>query len=190
MDMDNAAKLQFHELRSERLIIRQLQDADAHELYSAVAESRDNLRPWLPFADDHQSPEESLEYIRQSSEAIAAGVSFNLSIWSAAEYSLLGCCGLHIKNERIPSFEIGYWARKSAEGNGYITEAVHLLYDFMFTSWNARRIEIRCDSENARSAAVAVRSGFQFEGSLRSAHYVNGKISDMDVYSLLNTDPH
>ncbi len=187
--MDSTAKLQFQELRSNRLVIRQMQDADANELYNAVAESRDNLRPWLPFADAHQSSAESLDYIRQSNVDIEAGRNFNLSIWIAATDSLLGCCGVHIKNEHIPSFEIGYWARTSAEGNGYITESVHMLCDFMFAYWNAKRIEIRCDSENIRSAAVAVRSGFQFEGRLRSAHFVNGKISDMDVYSLLNTDP-
>jgi ribosomal-protein-serine acetyltransferase len=44
----------FEELRGERVLVRPYQESDAQALFEAVAESRDHLRPWLPFADTHQ----------------------------------------------------------------------------------------------------------------------------------------
>jgi len=45
----------FEELRGERVLVRPYRESDAQALFEAVAESRDHLRPWLPFADAHQS---------------------------------------------------------------------------------------------------------------------------------------
>ena len=53
----------FEELRGERVLVRPYRESDAQALFEAVAESRDHLRPWLPFADTHQSAEESRDWI-------------------------------------------------------------------------------------------------------------------------------
>ena len=53
----------FEELRGERVIVRPYRESDAPALQEAVAESRDHLRPWMPFADEHQSVEESRNWI-------------------------------------------------------------------------------------------------------------------------------
>ncbi len=49
----------FKELRGERVVVRPYRESDAQALYEAVAESRDHLRPWMPFADEHQKLNES-----------------------------------------------------------------------------------------------------------------------------------
>ena len=45
----------FESLTTPRLLIRPLMLADAPAIYAAVNESREHLRPWLPFADQHQT---------------------------------------------------------------------------------------------------------------------------------------
>ena len=54
-----------------------------------------------------------------------------------------GCSGLHRMNWVVAKFEIGYWCRKSREGQGLITEAVCGLTAFARRELDARRLETR-----------------------------------------------
>jgi len=45
------------------VLVRPYQEHDAQSLFEAVVESRDHLRPWEPFADSHQTVEESRDLI-------------------------------------------------------------------------------------------------------------------------------
>jgi RimJ/RimL family protein N-acetyltransferase len=67
----------------------------------------------------------------------------------------------------VPSFEIGYWCRKGYQRQGYVTEAVVGITNFAFSHLNAKRVMIRCDTDNHASASVARRAGFELEGTLR-----------------------
>src|SRR6266571_8800697 len=158
----------FEELRGERVLVRPYRESDAQALFEAVAESRDHLRPWLPFADTHQSAEESRDWIIHQVANWLLREDFIVGIWEAATNRFLGGSGLHPQSWEIRYFEIGYWIRASASGRGYITEAVKLLTDYAFTALAAKRVEIRCDERNVRSAAVAQRLGFVQEARLRN----------------------
>jgi len=158
----------FDELRGERVIVRPYQPEDAEALREAVVESRDHLRPWMPWADTHQSIEETHEWLQRAIERSNLLEEMILSMWEIETGRYLGGTGLHPRNWEIPAFEIGYWLRKSAEGHGYVTEAMQLLVDYALKELKARRIEIRCDERNVRSAAVAHRLGFKQEALLRN----------------------
>ena len=81
-------------------------------------------------------------------------------------------------------FEIGYWVRKSAQGQGYVSEVVAALARMAFEELQARRVEIRMDVNNARSRVVAERCGFELEGILRrDALTVDGEPRDTCVYA-------
>ena len=53
----------FDELQGERVVVRPYREEDAQALVDAVSESREHIRPWLPFADAHQTVEESRDWI-------------------------------------------------------------------------------------------------------------------------------
>ena len=158
----------FGELRAKRVLVRPYRPEDAETLREAVLESRDHLRPWMPWADTHQSIEETREWLQRAIEKSMLQEEMILGMWHIETGRYLGGTGLHPRNWEIPSFEVGYWLRKSAEGHGYVTEAVRLLVDFALMELKAQRIEIRCDERNVRSAAVARRLGFKQEGLLRN----------------------
>ncbi len=89
----------------------------------------------------------------------------------------------------IRAFEIGYWIRTSAEGHGYVTEAVQLLTALAFEHLGANRVEIQADPYNARSWRVPERLGFPLEGTLRCFRPdVSGKPSDRRIYALIRED--
>jgi RimJ/RimL family protein N-acetyltransferase len=160
----------FEMLRGERIFLRPYQQDDAVDLFAAISESRDHLRPWLPFADAHQTLEESRDWIVQQQAAWLLRTNLFVGIWTIAGNRFVGGTGLEPVNWDIGYFQIGYWLRTSATGSGYVTEAVQLLTDYALHNLNARSVEIRCSEHNTRSAAVALRADFTLEGVLRNDH--------------------
>jgi len=181
----------FDELRGERIIIRPYREEDATDLQEAVDESRDHIRPWLPFADEHQTVDESRVWINGQRAQWILRKNMNCCVVDAATGHFLGGVGLMVLSWEIRSFEIGYWLRKSAEGHGYMTEAVRLLTDFAMGKLEANRIMIQCDERNTHSANVARRLGYVQEGLLRNEFQSpDGGVRNTLVFSLIPEDRH
>ena len=103
--------------------------------------------------------------------------------------TLVGSSGLHRMDWTVPKFEIGYWCRSRFTGKGYMTEAVRGISAFAFEALDARRVEIRCDSQNHRSVKVAKRASFTFEGKLRNdTRTPDGSMRDTLIFSSVSED--
>jgi RimJ/RimL family protein N-acetyltransferase len=180
----------FDELAGERVLVRPYRVEDAEALQAAVAESREHIRPWLPFADAHQTIEETRDWITHTIAQWLLRESLNTGVFLREDGAYLGGAGLHIRSWEIGYFEIGYWLRASAEGHGYMREAVSLLMGFAAHGLLASRLEIRCDARNARSAAVAESLGFKREGHIRNGLLTpTGEMRDTLVFGLIPGDP-
>jgi RimJ/RimL family protein N-acetyltransferase len=180
----------FDELRGERVLVRPYRVEDAEALREAIAESREHLRAWMPWAEHHQDISETRDWITTKIADWLLRKDLTVGIWEASEGGrYLGGTGLHPRDWDIPFFEIGYWLRKSAEGQGYMAEAVQLLVDFAIRSLRANRLEIQCDERNERSAAVARRLRFAQEALLRNdAKGTDGSLRNTLVFSLIPGD--
>ena len=66
------------------------------------------------------------------------------------------------------------------------TEAVYLLAKEAFALGN-RRLDWKCNNDNARSKRTAVRLGYTFEGVFRQHMVVKGKNRDTTWYSIIST---
>ncbi len=179
----------FDELRGERVVIRPYREEDAAALHEAVDESREHIRPWLAFADEHQTVDESRVWINGQRAQWILRKNMVCGIFDAATGRFLGGISLIVHSWSIPSFEIGYWLRKSAEGHGYMTEAVRLLTDFALDELGAKRVEIQCDERNTHSAQVARRLGYVQEGLRRNDfHSPDGAVRNTLVFSRIPGD--
>jgi RimJ/RimL family protein N-acetyltransferase len=178
----------FDELIGERVIVRPHRLDDFDPLWEAIQQSGEQLRPWLHFAD--QSEEELRDWLARVVAKWITREILGMGIVERETGLLVGNIGLMIRDWSIGSFEIGYWLRTSATGHGYMSEAVRLITDFAFDHLDANRVMIRCDAENARSAAVPQRLGFTLEGHMRRDFAApDGQIRDTLVYSLIRDDP-
>lgn len=156
-----------YSFETDRLTIRGSLPGDGARVRTAALESQAELKPWMPWAVEIAS-EESYEIRAREGELNYLGrKDFWLLLFLKGTDTLIGCSGLHNANWDVPSFEIGYWLHTNYTGKGYITEAVNGICQFAFNYFGAQRLLIRCDSENERSAAVARRCGFTFEGTHR-----------------------
>lgn len=155
-----------HRLTTARLLLRAFEPADAGALYATIEASRAHIARWLTWTPQHASVEDSRAVIQRLIAQWDQGVC-TYGVFARESGELLGGLGLHLREADVPSYEIGYWLAAPAEGHGYITEATTALVEYVFGELGARRIEIRCNALNTRSAAVARRLGFTEEGLLR-----------------------
>jgi RimJ/RimL family protein N-acetyltransferase len=154
-------------IETARLTIRSPLSGDGPEFNTAILESMEGLQKWLGlYKEGPPSVEESEAFVREKHAQFLLRQDLMLLCFLKGSKTLIVSSGLY-PSWKVPSFEIGYWCRKSYQGQGYVTEAVNGLVDFAFTHLNAKRLFIRCDSENHASANVARRAGFEFEGTLR-----------------------
>ena len=168
---------------TERLTIRSPLPGDGAELQAAVAETIDDLRPWMDWADHVPTVEEDEERVRRGRARFLTREDLWLLLFLKETHTLVGASGLHRIDWNVPRFEIGYWVRQRFAGQGYITEAVWGITRFAFETLGARRVEIRCDAHNVRSRRVAERAGYELEATLRN-HAVapDGKLRDTLIY--------
>lgn len=177
------------EIRTERLVLRPQRKGDAATIFAAIAESRHHLSQWLAWVPEVQSAHDMIPSCETAEFDWARGADFRVAIIDASNGRYLGHCGLHYPNWDVRSFEIGYWLRESAIGQGFMTEAVGGLTAYAFETLKARRVEIHCDPNNFRSSRVAERNGYTLEGRLRNARLTpDGNLRDTLVYGMTEGD--
>lgn len=175
-------------IATARLVLRCPEPGDGPMLNAAVRETLPELAPWMPWAQTEPSVSESERECRRMHAKFAAREDLVYFILERAadgtEGAFVGGNGLHRIDWAVPRFEIGYWRRAGFERRGLIGEAVGALARLAFDTLGARRVEIRMDARNERSARVAERAGFTFEGLLRQDSIdVAGASRDTRVYS-------
>ncbi|HEX5138046.1 MAG TPA: GNAT family protein [Planctomycetota bacterium] len=177
----------FLRLETERLTIRFPMPEDAKEAHAAIHESWPELHRWMDWAKDLPTLEECERVARERQVARAGDVireiPFGLFLKGTA--TLVGRSDIHNIDWSVPRCEIGYWVRSRFARQGYVTEAVAAITTYAFDVLGARRVEIRCDVRNARSAGVPRRLGFVHEATLKDdrRHPRTGELSDTLVFA-------
>ena len=174
---------------SDRLTIRAPRPGDGPEMNAAAQETFDDLKAWMPWAQQMPTLEESESFVRRAQSEFLAREDLTLLLFLKGTNTLVGGSGLHRINWDIPKFEIGYWCRKRFQGQGYITESTEAITRFAFETLGAKRVEIRCDPKNVRSRFIPDRLGFKLEGTLRNESLSpSGELRDTLVFAKIKCD--
>ena len=183
--MDKELKTEFR--LDDEIVLRAWRDNDVEIAFDAVLRNRGHLQPFMHWMTADYSIESSKRFI---TDAITnRGLRKNLGLGIFRTGKLIGSIGFVEFDWISRKTEIGYWIDSREEGKGIVSAATRLLIDYAFNDLEMNRIEIRCSSGNARSAAVPERLGFTKEGTLRQAEIRNGKLHDFNIYGLLADDP-
>jgi RimJ/RimL family protein N-acetyltransferase len=176
-------------LRGSRVVLRPFEPSDARDLREAVEETRPALLRFVPWGDQHRDEENTATFLRKAREDFDARKQFACAMHALDGGRFLGGCGLHVKDLRARAFEVGYWIRASAEGRGYVQEAVRLVTALGFERFGANRVELCLDTANDRSRRVAERAGFVLEGTRRrSSARCDGTLLDLEIRSMLREE--
>lgn len=77
---------------------------------------------------------------------------------------------------------IGYWLDENSQGKGLLSKALQAMIHYHADCGELRRFVIKCRVANEASNQVALRNGFQLEGCLRQAEFLNGEFWDQNIY--------
>jgi ribosomal-protein-alanine N-acetyltransferase len=76
-----------------------------------------------------------------------------------------------------------YWLGEKFWGRGIMTDAVAAFTDFWFDTFPLHRISAEAYANNPASARVLEKSGFVFEGHLKTNVIKDGKLLDSLLYA-------
>lgn len=171
-------------LETKRLTLRAVGAGHGAASNAAMAESFDELQPWMPWAKQMQTPEQSEANARETRAKWLAREILDFCWFRKDDGLFVGRGGLHTIEWAVPKFEIGYWVRTSLARQGYATEGTLALVAFARDVLGARRLEITSDARNTPSRRVAEKCGFVLEGILRQRRRDNaGQLSDACMYA-------
>jgi RimJ/RimL family protein N-acetyltransferase len=173
---------------TERTVVRCYDPGDAGLMEAAVSDNLQHLRdmPWI--GDEPLSLDARIALLRRFRAAFDSDEDFPYGIFDPSETELLGSCGLHPRVGACAR-EIGYWIRRTHEGQGLVTEVAGALTRVAFEVDGVERVEVRCAPDNERSAAVPRRLGFSHEVTLRRRVLArDGQLRDSMVWTLFLDD--
>ena len=159
----------------------------AQALYDAGHDSEQALRIWdyLTYGP-WPSVEVYTETLRQQS------ASFDPIFYAIRPLDSDSVCGqasIMDINAQFGTVEIGHiWFGPTLQRTRAATEALYLMIRHMMDELGYRRMQWRCNAQNAKSRAAALRLGFRFEGIFHNHMIFKGKNRDTAWYSILDDE--
>jgi ribosomal-protein-alanine N-acetyltransferase len=176
--------MSFPRLNTTRLLLREIEAKDAPALLDLYAD-RDHMQ-WYgidPFADI-AAAEARIKKLAEMRLAPNPATPWAIDLSG----DFIGTCGLFAWNRSWRKCSVGYELTKTAQGHGYMQEAMSCVISWGFQQMQLNRIEAQTHPNNERSIALLGRLGFVEEGRLRQAAYWAGQYHDMLQFSLLRTE--
>ena len=165
--------------------IRKWELSDAKDLAAALSNKKvqDNLRDGLPYPYTEQDGKEFI------SAMLSADESETFAFAITVDNMVIGSIGIFRQgNIHRQIAELGYYIAEEYWGKGIMTEAVKQICEYVFANSDIIRIYAEPFAYNIASCRVLEKVGFQYEGTLRSNAVKNGRVIDMEMYSLLKAE--
>lgn len=169
-------------LETTRLQLRKMTTADATEVFENWANSEVVVKylTWSP----HSTIEVTKDYLAFEEENRSEGWGIVLKETS----QLIGNIAVVEDKPKIKTKTMGYVLGENFWHQGYMSETLIKVIDFLFETTDVNRIEAEHDVSNPGSGRVMEKSGMVFEGVLRKAGFNNQGIVDVALYSILRSD--
>ena len=165
--------------------IRKWELSDAKDLAAALSNKKvqDNLRDGLPYPYTEQDGKDFISAMLSADE----NETFAFAIM--VDDKVVGSIGIFRQgNIHSQTAELGYYIAEEYWGKGIMTEAVKQICAYVFAKSDIIRIYAEPFAYNIASCRVLEKVGFQYEGTLRSNAVKNGRVIDMEMYSLLKAE--
>ena len=171
-------------IETERLILRKVQIDDVEQMYSNWAKDPENVKyvTWSA----HKNIDETKKVISDWISEYKNPNCYRWMITLRSNSSVIGNIDVIDSSDENECCEIGYVLSKKYWNNGYMTEALHSVLNYLFKKVGFHRIQLRHDVDNIASGRVMEKNGLKFEGIIRDARKTNrGTWCDTCLYSIL-----
>jgi aminoglycoside 6'-N-acetyltransferase len=175
-------------IEGDRILLRPLREEDWTR-FEAWGQSRQAL--WGPF---QRFQIDQVPLLREACQetGLLKRESGLLLVETTKEGQVIGFVRytmLPVPDADLPHPEIGFGIPEaSARGEGYATEAIRLLVEYLFAGYPVERVAAFTDHGNRPAQRVLEKVGFRREGILRRAMFRDGQWQDVAVYGVLRED--
>lgn len=177
----------FPTLTTDRLLLRQIQPADAEDLFAIFSDEQVmEFYGHLP----HKTVDDSRELIRQQHAWYAQRAGIRWGITLKGEDRVIGSCGFYLFDLDSQHAETGYELNRTHWRQGIVIEAMAAILTYAFTELGLNRVEAVVDDGNERSQGLLRKLGFTHEGRLRKRFYFRERYWDEHYFGLLKDDWH
>ena len=149
---------------ADGVALRRARPYYAKAIVECVAQSREHLRPWMPWASAEESFDADWQRARLTklSTAWEQGDEFQYVIVDEHDTRVIGGSGL-MTRRGAGTLEIGYFTHVDYGRRGYARAAAKALTDVACGAAGIERVYICCDAANVRSAAIPRALGYVLE---------------------------
>jgi RimJ/RimL family protein N-acetyltransferase len=174
-------------LETARLIMRRFQDEDL-EAFAAYRSDPEVARyqGW----DAPYSRERAAIFIAEMKtvQPGTPGDWMQLALEVKGQSGLIGDCAFHVFKQDPRQAEIAYTLARAHQGQGYASEAVTRLLDYLFHDLHLHRVTATCDVENVGSYRLLERVGFRREATFCQNIWFKGAWGSEYLYAILEAE--
>lgn len=175
----------FPELRTERFILRELENRDARELFKILS---DDKVMYYYGSDPLVTVYEAKNVISYFKEQFTQGKAIRWAIADAQTNQLIGTIGFHNWLSQYHRAEIGFEVSQDYWQRGVASEAARAVLTYGFEEFALHRISALVAPENLASNALVQKLGFKAEGLLEDYAYSHGRFMNLTMYRMLASE--
>lgn len=172
----------FPELKTERLLLRQLIDEDVAQIYQLRAD--EDVMKFIG-KKPITTMGEAGDFFNLINNSLENNSGITWAISTLENRSLIGTIGLWRIIKENYRAEIGYMLLPEYWKKGFTKEAILKVIDYGFHEMKLHSIEAHISPKNIASATVLEKTGFVREGYFKEDFFFDGKFEDTAIYSLL-----
>lgn len=163
-------------INTDRLVLRPLEEADEPSLTEMM---RDELVTAWTTAPVPYGESDAREFVRRRAPGTRTeGAGAVFAVVEFLTQRLVGLVRLDRTDWRVLASEVSYVIAPWARGEGYASEAVLALAQWLFHDQKFERLELRTPADNTASQQVAQKLGCINEGVLRNAWIARTRTED------------
>tara|TARA_R110002073_G_scaffold336490_1_gene534004 strand:+ start:26029 stop:26559 length:531 start_codon:yes stop_codon:yes gene_type:complete len=168
----------FPDIKTERLLLRQITLEDTHAIFKIRTNEKINSQIKRPL---FQNKEEASTFIKKLRERFE---NRQLIFWGITlETQLIGSIVYHNIKEDLHYAEIGYELLPNFHQRGYMGEAMKTVIAFGIDKLNLKTIEAFTHKNNNASQTLLRKHGFKIEADRRDENFEDNRIFKLSINS-------
>lgn len=174
---------QFPELNTDRLLLREMTDADADRLYQFRSDPRVMEYFGRPVME---SIDEARQFIVKIHEMFTSHEGVQWAICLSGNPEMIGTITIWKIDKTNHRGEIGYLLDPEQQRKGIMSEALQAILQYGFKTLKLHSMEANVNPDNQKSINLLERNGFVKEAHFRENFYNDGVFEDSAIYSLID----
>ena len=181
------------ELRSDRLVYRVADISLIPKIVSYYMSNIDHFSTSISdYSNDYFDEEFHIERFWLEFDEMISNRAIHFYLFDSEDYlyeHIIGDVAINSIFATGPmSCILGYKINQKFTKNGYASEAIERMIDFIFEELELHRINLFIYEENIPSIQLAEKFKFELEGKLKEFMEINGDWSNFDQFSLINPE--